>query len=41
MNDPAPFDPLLSALFALHISKHRALLALRPPYLPHPIRRLA
>ena len=36
-----PFSPLLAALLAPDPSKRPVLLMPRPPYLPHPLRRLA
>ena len=41
MPDPAALGPLLAAVFGLGPSKRRVMLRPRPPYLPHPIRRLA
>ena len=41
MPDPAAFGPLLAALFGPTPSKSPVMLRPRPPYLPHPIRRLA
>ena len=40
MPDPAAFGPLLAAVFGPAPSKRRVMLRPRPPYLPHPIRRL-
>jgi len=41
MPDPAALGPLLAALLTPDPSKRRVMLRPRPPYLPHPIRRLA
>ena len=41
MSDPAALGPLLAALLAPDPSKRRVMLRPRPPYLPHPIHRLA
>jgi hypothetical protein len=40
MPDPAALGPLLAALLAPDPSKRRVMLRPRPPYLPHPCRRL-
>jgi hypothetical protein len=41
MPDPAALGPLLAALLAPDPSKRRVMLRPRPPYLPHPLRKLA
>jgi hypothetical protein len=41
MLHPAALGPLLPALLALGPSKRQVMLRPQPPYLPHPIRRLA
>jgi len=41
MRDPAALGPLLAAVFGPAPSKRPVILRPRPPYLPHPIRRLA
>ena len=40
MSDPAALGPLLAALLAPDPSKRPVMLRPRPPYLPHPCRRL-
>ena len=40
MPNPAALGPLLAAVFGPAPSKRRVVLRPRPPYLPHPIRRL-
>lgn len=40
MPDPATYGPLLAAVFGPAPLKRRVVLRPRPPYLPHPIRRL-
>jgi hypothetical protein len=40
MPDSAPLGPLLASLLAPDPSKRRVVLRPRPPYLPHPIRKL-
>jgi len=41
MSDPAALGPLLAALLTPDPSKRRVMLRPRPPYLPHPLRKLA
>jgi hypothetical protein len=41
MPNPAALGPLLAAVFGPAPSKRRVVLRPRPPYLPHPIRKLA
>jgi hypothetical protein len=41
MPAPAPLGPLLAAVFGPAPSKRPVMLRPRPPYLPHPLRRLA
>jgi hypothetical protein len=41
MPDPASFGPLLASLLTPAPSKRPVMLRPRPPYLPHPLRRLA
>ncbi|MCE2838645.1 MAG: hypothetical protein LW834_17115 [Cyanobium sp. 49614_E6] len=40
MPDPAALGPLLAALLAADPSKRPVMLRPRPPYLPHPCRKL-
>jgi hypothetical protein len=40
MPNPYAMDHLLVAVFGPALSKRRVVLRPRPPYLPHPIRRL-
>jgi hypothetical protein len=41
MPAPAALGPLLAAVFGPAPSKRRVVLRPRPPYLPHPLRKLA
>jgi hypothetical protein len=41
MPGPAPLGPLLAALLAADPPRRPVMLRPRPPYLPHPLRRLA
>ena len=41
MPNPVALGPLLAAVFGLAPTKRCVVLRPRPPYLPHPIRRMA